>query len=321
MRKNSLTPNKGLSLSQAQTISNLCNQSALEIARQLNAVNNYSKSVNVNGVDKVTVIGNKMPSDVTTKLMKMSKYYATQAFLMENIKAKDDLLKEIKTASADISSVELPISSEQFAPERISDVDEEWGWSQLSVSEMCKYLEAEAYASHIGQFIHRGKNKVNGLRVGILSDLREELSTIPAIEWMELKKDEKTPITITVHHNSHLLLTLHNELADFHREYEQTVNYFKAKVKNLVTKENARIASLNADAQHDAEKKNNESQLAFQTASIVASNKIKTIRAEFEKVRQASVKEIASMRIDVDPRFQSVVDEFLPKINKTEVNE
>jgi hypothetical protein len=47
MMKNSLAPNKGLSLSQAQSISNLCNQRAREISAQLSGVNNYSKSVSI----------------------------------------------------------------------------------------------------------------------------------------------------------------------------------------------------------------------------------------------------------------------------------
>ena len=38
---------KGLSMSQAQTVSNLCNQNAIEIQRELDSYNNCGKSINV----------------------------------------------------------------------------------------------------------------------------------------------------------------------------------------------------------------------------------------------------------------------------------
>jgi UDP-N-acetylmuramyl tripeptide synthase len=135
---------------------------------------------------------------------------------------------------------------------------------------------------------------------------------------MEIKKDEKTPISIYVHHSSQELHDIHNQLAALHREYEQTVNYFKAKVKNIVTQENARIAKINADAQHSAERQNNELDAEYRIQYNTAIEATKTKKAEFEEYRQKAIKEIASMRIQVDPRFQDVVDLFLPKTEETE---
>ena len=73
MKKNSLTPNNGLSLSQAQSISNLCHQRALEIEGKLTGVNNYSKTVDVtagNGSTKShqIVVGKPIPSNVVDLL-------------------------------------------------------------------------------------------------------------------------------------------------------------------------------------------------------------------------------------------------------------
>jgi hypothetical protein len=48
---------------------------------------------------------------------------------------------------------------------------------------------------------------------------------------MNIKDGEKTPVEIKIHHNSEDLLKIHEELAALHRQYEQRVNYFKAKVK------------------------------------------------------------------------------------------
>ncbi len=311
MKKNSLTPNKGLSLSQAQSISNLCHQSAVEIAAVLMVVNNFKKTVKVEGEEKVLVTPKPLPKDVPWLLKKKAGLHACQAFLMENIKAKDAMLKAIRTQTADLSGVVYPevvefVNAKQGS---LPEVGEDWGWEQLSVAEINEYTEAEAFAAHIGQFIHKD---------GILTGLRNELPNIPSIEWMVIKEGIKTPIDIVVHHKAEDLLDIHNQLAGSHREYEQRVNYFKAKVKNLVTTENARIAKHNADLQNAAAKQNNARQLAYETAFKVANEQANDIRVEFEKTRQARIAEIAAMRIAIDPRFQTTIDEFLTKLPDTQ---
>ena len=314
MKQNSLTPNKGLSLSQAQSISNLCNQRAREIDAKLDNVNNYSKSVNVpkkNGSDEYHVIvkANPLPSDVVALLTEKASLHATQAFLMENIKAKDLLLKEVKAMVADVSTVEVPEQPRMVAPylKQLTVVTEDFGWSCLSTAEVCEFMEAEAFAAHIGTFIHKN---------GVLDNLRKELPTIAPVEWMTIKEGEKSPVIVKVHdsHKSEGLLKLHEELAALHRQYEQRVNYFKAKVKNLTTEENARIARINADAQNDATKINNDNSSAYNTAMKIYNENIRAIQSEFENDRQAKIKEIAVMRITVDARFQNVVDVFLNQL-------
>ena len=307
MKKNSLTPNKGLSLSQAQSISNLCNQSATEIVAILSVVNNFSKTVKVDGEDKTLIEAHKLPTNIVDLLKKKAALHGCQAFLMENIKAKDALLNQARQQDADLSDVIYPEKPRFTDPSEgsLGEVKETWGWEQLSAGELNEYLEAEAFAAHIGQFIHKN---------GILTGLRNELPHIPAIEWMTIKDGVKSPIEITKHHEAADLLEIHNELATAHREYEQRVNYFKAKVKNLVTKENARIAKHNADLQNAAAKTNNDLQVTYETQMKKANEQANDIRVEFEKTRQANIASIAAMRISIDPRFQEVVDEFLTKL-------
>ncbi len=305
MKKNSLTSNKGLSLSQAQSISNLCNQRALEISNKLSVVNNYSKTVKVDKEDHVIVKARKLPENVVELLKEKAELHACQAFLMENLRAKDDMLKDAKKEQADLSKINFPEDYDTIDPIYIPQVDENWGWEQLTIGEYNEYLEAEAYASHIGQFIHKGST---------LDTLRTELPSLPDIEWMNIEEGKKSPVKINVHHTSDELLKVHEALAAIHRGYEQKVNYYKAKVKNLVTEENARIAKENADKQNEAEKVNKERQSQYQLAFSKATEEVKTAKAEFEKTRQAKIKEIAAMRIDVDPRFQKVVDIFLKQL-------
>lgn len=311
MKKNSLTPNKGLSISQAQSISNLCNQGATEITSQLVVVNNFKKTVKVDGEEKVLVSPKELPENIIELLTKKASFHACQAFLMENIKAKDEMLNTTRHADADVSVVNYPEKPVFVDPTlgSISEVNENFGWVKLSSAEYNEYLEAEAFAAHVGQFIHKN---------GILTGLRAELPNIPAIEWMVIKDGVKTPVDITVHHKGEKLLAIHNDLATAHRQYEQRVNYFKAKVKNLTTKENARIAKINADIQNKATKINNDLQITFETASKKANEEANNIRAEFEKTRQQKISEIAALRIEIDGRFQSTINEFLTKLPDTQ---
>jgi len=310
MKKNSLATT-GLSLSQAQSVSNLCNQTANEIDSKFSGVNNCSKHVVVKAENLTIQEGCELPNNVAELLGRKAKLYACQAFLMENIKAKVAMLEEAKSATADLSEVNYPEKPKFVDPvvNTLAEVNESWGWEQLKTTEINEYLEAEAYAAHIGQFIHKN---------GKLTTLRMELPKIPALEWMTIKEGEKSPVRIMKHHKSDELLELHNELAGLHREYEQRVNYFKAKVKNLVTLENARIAKHNADVINAATKINNDLQSAYETKMKAVNGVVNDIRAEFEKTRQTKISKIAALRINVDPRFQKTVDEFLKTLPESQ---
>ena len=311
MKKNSLSAT-GLSLSQAQSVSNLCNQRALEIARKLLTVNNYSKTVKVAGETQPLVVetGVKMPEDVVELLKEKANLHACQAFLMENIKAKADSIQLTKKSVADVSVIKFPKIPDYIEPTMLSNVEEDFGWSQLTAAENNEYFEAEAYAAHIGEFIH-GKDS-------ILGRLRNELPQIPAVEWFEIEKDKKVPVKIKVHHTADELFKLHETLAELHRGYEQRVNYFKAKVKNLTTEENARIAKVNADAQTLAEKTNSDLRLVYELIYEQASEDVQAIKNEYEKTRQATIKELAATRILVDARFKSVIDGFIQKLPESQ---
>jgi hypothetical protein len=303
MRKNSLSTS-GLSLSQAQSISNLCFQRASDIASMISSLNNATKTLKIGQEIYVETVGKKIPANIVALLQEKALLHSTQAFLMENIKAKDELLKAKKSQVFNSLLVQ-PVYPELIEPEYISTVGEEWGWEQLSISEYNEYLEAEAYAAHIGQFIHKNSP---------LDNLRKELSTMKTLEWISIKDGEKTPLKIDIHHTPSQLLEVHEELAALHRKSEQRVNYFKAKVKNLVTEENARIARANADAQADANSTNSVLLSKYQNAYTLYQQEVMKESQTFESQRQDAIKQIASLRILVDQRFQVVVNTFLRQL-------
>ena len=298
--------NKGLSMSQAQSISNLCNQNALEIERELDSYNNCSRSITVGGQVYQTQEGIPIPGDILEKLKIKGDLHGCQAFLMEAIKGKDAEIERIRNMHVDNSHLVQP--ERVFSPDfdDSHSVSESWGWSQLSDSEYSEYLQAEAMASHLGQFIHKN---------GKLTQLRKELPNIPSIEWFEVEAGKKSPVKVTKHHVSAGLLGIHEDIAAEHRQYEQRVNYFKAKVKNLVSDENARIQKENADKAAEFLKLEKELNEKYQLAMDAYNGEILRLTMIFNSQRELAIKEAAALRINVDPRFQAVIDLFITREN------
>ena len=301
--KNSLAA-KGLSMSQAASISNLCNQRSKDITAQLADINNVSKELVIGSETYTEVKGNPIPQNVVELLTAKARLSATQAFLMENIKAKDELINKIKCEGFEYD-VEAPIRPTTISEDLPSQVDEDFGWDTLTVSEYNEFIEAEAYASHIGQFIHKG---------GKLDKLRAELPTIKTLEFMEIEVGKKTPMKVSVHHTPAQLLTIHEELAALHRGYEQKVNYFKSKVKNTVTTENAKIQKERGIIQARVNNENAEAANNYKLAYDKWSGEERQAQHEFEEKRQGRIQEAVNLKIEVAERFQDVVDEFLNQL-------
>ena len=301
--KNSLA-SKGVSMSQAQSISNLCNQRSKDITAQLADINNVSKELTIGSETYIETKGNPIPGNVVQLLQDKAKLAATQAFLMENIKAKDDLINEIRFEVFDYG-VEEPLRPREVVETLPSEVDGNFGLDQMTAAEYNEYLEAEAYASHIGQFIHKK---------GTLDRLRAELPTIKTLEFMEIEVGKKTPLKVSIHHTPEQLLAIHEELAALHRGYEQKVNYFKSKAKNAVTSENAKIQRERADIQSRVNTENEKLRREYADACSKFYEERKKASQEFEAKRQERIQEAANLKINVAERFQDVVDEFLNQL-------
>jgi hypothetical protein len=301
--KNSLA-SKGLSMSQAASISNLCNQRAKEISTKLDNINNVSKKLVIGGETYTETQGNPIPENVVQLLQAKARLSATQAFLMENIKAKDELINEIKREHF-IYDVEAPIRPTTISETLPLEVDEDFGWDTLTAAEYNEYLEAEAYASHIGQFIHKR---------GTLDRLRAELPTIKTLEFMEIEVGKKTPLKVSIHHTPEQLLSIHEELAALHRGYEQKVNYFKSKVKNTVTATNAAVQKSRGDIQARVNQENLEAANAYKLAYEQWTADQRKAQHEFEEKRQGRIQEAVNLKINVAERFQDVVDEFMNQL-------
>lgn len=298
--KNSLGK-KGLSMSEATSISNICNQKALDIANKLSVVNNYSKTVKVDGEDYIVSQGNKLPTDVVELVLEKARYHSTQAFLMENIKAKDALIKDLKAKSF-FNDVVSPTLGTLETANLLPEVGEAWAREQLSLEEINEYLAQETVAAHVGQFIH---NK------SLLDSLRKELPSIELLEWMEVEAGKKAPVKVEVHHTQEQLSELHEKFSALHREAEQKVNYIKAKMKSLITSENARIAEANSTELTRVNNINSSIREEYLEATKKWRDAYKVAEQTFEAKRNKEVQEASALKIKTAAQFQSTVDEIL----------
>jgi hypothetical protein len=132
---------------------------------------------------------------------------------------------------------------------------------------------------------------------------------------MEVETGKKTPLNVTVHHTIDQLGDLHEQLAGVHRTHEQKVNYYKAKVKNLVTTENARIARERADRQSAVNERNDKLMTEYQAARSEWAHNKRKAEMEFEEGRQKEIARISALRIEVDAKFKAVVDYFLTRLD------
>lgn len=286
----------GLSMSQAQSISNLCNQNAEEIKRQLSRINNYSMEIKFPMETIVTKNGHPIPDNLIAQLKEIGQLHACQAYLMSAIKSKEKYMELIRWNRFEYD-VPQPAKRLSCIPTSHSLVNENWGWEQLTDAEHAEYLEAESMASHLGQFIHKA---------GILDSLRKELPKLSPISWITIKDGEKTPERLLIHHTEDDLMMIHEAIAKQHAEFEQKVNYFKAKVKNLVSEENNRIAKVNAAEMRRAGQETVEyNQLLNQWST--AKN---AAESEFDASKEKQLNEASKLRIQVDPRFQPLVNRF-----------
>jgi hypothetical protein len=294
---------KGLTMSEAQSLSNRLNQFASEIGRKLNSYNNYGSRVTYGENSLVMTEPYPINNDVVVLLTEKGELHALQAYLMEAIKFKNKILNDVKNMRFELVA-ELPEQPENYVEleyNLLKEVDESFGWDSLTPSEMVEYYTNEAKAAHYGSFIHKD---------GKLDTLRKELPKIVKLDWFEVKKDEKTPVIKEVHHTSEELLKLHDEISKLHHNCEKRVNYFKAKVKNLVTLENARIATVNSEEINRVNEINSQNRNEYNKKYSEYVGKLNKVRSDFEKSRNEYTKYVSGLRIKVPNEFQELINKF-----------
>ncbi len=291
----------GLSMSQAQSISNLCHQRTVEIDNTIKNFNVVSKTIKIDN-ELYEVQEAKPITGVVTLLERKGKLHSTQAFLMEAIKSKDALLESIFREQLDISAFEIPERTEIDMPNYAYEVTEDFGRSKLSAKEEAEYYFVENAAAHYGQFIHKG---------GKLTSLRHTLAKNTPLEWEVIEDGKRTPVKVVKHHTSSELADLHERIAKLHGEKEQRVNYFKAKVKNLTSAENVIIHKNNALLKQAFDTLCIEDNARYESDLKKYHNEVSIARSKFDADKEQRLNDASKLRIVVDPIFQDTIDALM----------
>lgn len=213
----------GLTSSEANHVTNVTK----ELVKDIN-----SKSANMPLVTtKATVNGKKYPLDNNKPIKdwvglvcRKGELYSLSAWLKTGIKGKEDELKRLDNLSKEISmeSTLSQISIEGLLPiiarPRVPRTEFNDFLNTLTTKERCEYLSNEAMASHIGQFVHK------------FDDIREQLEGFEVTTLKELKNE----IVIEEHellYEKEELIDGFFQLQKQHRDYEKSVNYWKAQHK------------------------------------------------------------------------------------------
>ena len=290
----------GLSMTDAQSISNAVNQACVEIENTINNFNVVSKTIKIDGESFDTQEANPIV-DIFDLLKTKSQLHGVQAWLMEALTAKTELMEAIREEKFDDSSFTLPKKEVIEGPNCLPLVDEDYGRLQLSSAELAEFLEQEAIASHYGKVIHkRGK----------LTSLRSQLAKHNALEWEVIEDGKRTPVRCKPHHNSNELLDIHNGLSDIWTRANKRVNYFNSKIKNLTNDENQRITNLNAKLKNDYASLLKTVNANYQIEVSNYNAKVDTAQSEFQNQQLVRLKEAAALNIVVDPRFKDIIDEY-----------
>ena len=314
----------GLSMSDAQAISNLCNQRSEAIIRELNKANSCSKYIllntltggNADDAELVTQESKPLNLEITIeKLKSLGKYAGAQAFLMEHIKLKQELLDENAKASTH-TSIEFTKETQALIDEHFELKEElrSLGYEKPSLrgaqvfynttvkpSILLDYLMNEALAAKIGTFIHKG---------GKLDTLRKETADLKSTEYAKLPDNRTAIVSIYPSHDDTYLEELHEELADIHRNTERKVNGYKALAHNYETEQN----QVEQDKYTKKLIEFNEKYSLLSNKVTQANTAAETAKAkEIREFREALKKErlvISNYKIIVPDAIKSVVDEF-----------
>ena len=290
----------GLSITQAQSISNLCNQYCVEIDNVLQNINIISKEFTFNQEHFIEQKANKIPENLIELLNKKGEYASLQAFLMENIKLKDYLLEQAENTYFHFKE-ESPVKPKFVDPKtspRITEV-------QLSEEDRIDYLIQESFASQIGKFIHKGEK---------LDTLRKEASNTPLVEWKKIDSNITIPVKNTIHTTPEELFKIHLQLVEIHRVHSQKLNYYKAKIKNQLADLNEENVKKNAEEYQKASSKYEKELQEYNEELRKYGERYHKALYTFQEEKEKEMKRIASLRIRIPEIFKPLVDTLLKKV-------
>ncbi len=285
----------GISMSDANSVAGKAGDIADSVGRLLAQTGSFIKTTELDG-KKVTLEMPKRIENLTEVAKKDGELYGLKAYLMEAIKAKNALIDNLKVAPLDDfkedgEEFEKFDTKEDEMPVRDA-VTENTVLQSWTLEERAEYYLLEARVAHLGKKIHPdgifdrlAQNSFEGVRYE-----REELNSG--------KGGTKTHIAEVVSvYTPQEAQNAFYELHDERRELEKRLNFYKARLKNELTKKTL-----------EAEKNFREKLDEFNEMQTKKRERNEKLRGTFETRRLEKVREAADLKILIPGVLQGIYD-------------
>lgn len=271
---------KGLTTAEANYTANIIKELCERISNEIKQLTLFKGTLNFQGkqteYNKVYKVEN-----LEEKCLEEGNLYALSAWLREAIKAKEALLKQVENDNFNIS-----LLNEVNYDKATSLLTEDEVKYSLPINELAEYLAYEAKAAHIGKKVHPN---------GIFEQWFNMIKNTPKIQINEINKDYIVEFDQVVDEKD--LYQVYFTLQKEYREAEQKVNYYKAKVKNLLNEKNQEINQKNRALQDKLSQ-----DLEIQNSKNLA------LQAEINNLRGQKLKEVSELKIIIPNELQKTLD-------------
>lgn len=271
---------KGLTTAEANYTANIIKELCERISNEIKQLTLFKGTLNFQGkqteYNKVYKVEN-----LEEKCLEEGNLYALSAWLREAIKAKEALLKQVENDNFDIS-----LLNEVNYGKATSLLTEDEVKYSLPINELAEYLAYEAKAAHIGKKVHPN---------GIFEQWFNMIKNTPKVQINEINKDYIVEFDQVVDEKD--LYQTYFTLQKEYREAEQKVNYYKAKVKNLLNERNQEINQKNRALQDKLSQ-----DLEIQNSKNLA------LQAEINNLRGQKLKEVSELKIIIPNELQKTLD-------------
>jgi len=271
---------KGLTTAEANYTANIIKELCERISNEIKQLTLFKGTLNFQGkqteYNKVYKVEN-----LEEKCLEEGNLYALSAWLREAIKAKEALLKQVENDNFDISL----LNEVNYGKATNLLTEDEVKYS-LPINELAEYLAYEAKAAHIGKKVHPN---------GIFEQWFDMIKNTPKVQINEINKDYIVEFDQVVDEKD--LYQTYFTLQKEYREAEQKVNYYKAKVKNLLNERNQEINQKNRALQDKLSQ-----DLEIQNSKNLA------LQAEINNLRGQKLKEVSELKIIIPNELQKTLD-------------
>ena len=273
---------KGLTSAEANYTANIVKELCERISNEIKQLTIFEGVLNFQG--KQTIYNKVFKVDnLEEKCLEEGNLYALSAWLREAIKSKDNLLKQV-----DLDNFEIKLLNEVFIDIEATSkllTEDEIKYS-LPINELAEYLAYEAKAAHIGKKVHPN---------GIFEQWFNAIKNTPRVQINDVNKDYVVEFSQIVDEKD--LYSIYFNLQKEYREAEQKVNYYKAKIKNLLDEKNQKI-----NQQNKAIYNKHREDLELQNSKNLS------IQTKIDILRRDKAKEISALKIVIPNELQKTLE-------------